>query len=106
MSSDPVWPEYDERTQAMVDAMVEAEERALAARKADLEDCDCKEGMFPTAGRPASRRSFLAATAAMAGGTTLGLAAGDFDKQVVGKRAIERIPGTGHEFEYQFQRFS
>ena len=75
MSSDSVWPEYDERTQAMVDAMVESEERALAARKTDLEDCDCKEGMFPTAGRPASRRSFLAATAAMAGGTTLGLAA-------------------------------
>ena len=75
MSSDSAWPEYDERTQAMVDAMVEAEERTLAARKAELEDCDCKEGMFPTAGRPASRRSFLAATAAMAGGTTLGLAA-------------------------------
>ena len=76
MSSDSVWPEYDERTQAMVDAMVESEERALAARKEELEDCDCKEGMFPSAGRPASRRSFLAATAAMAGGTTLGLAAG------------------------------
>ena len=75
MSNDPVWPEYDERTQAMVDAMVESEERTLAARKAELEDCDCKDGMFPTAGRPASRRSFLAATAAMAGGTTLGLAA-------------------------------
>ena len=74
MSSDSVWPEYNERTQAMADAMVEAEERTLAARKAELEDCDCKEGMFPTAGRPASRRSFLAATAAMAGGTTLGLA--------------------------------
>ena len=76
MSSDPVWPEYDERTRAMVDAMVEAEERALAARKAELEDCECKEGMFPTGGRPATRRSFLAASAAMAGGTTLGLAAG------------------------------
>ena len=76
MSSDPVWPEYDERTRAMIDAMVEAEERALAARKAELEDCECKEGMFPTGGRPATRRSFLAASAAVAGGTTLGLAAG------------------------------
>ena len=75
MSSDPVWPEYDERTRAMVDAMVEAEEQALAARKAALEDCECREGMFPSGGRPATRRSFLAATAAMAGGTTLGLAA-------------------------------
>ena len=72
MSSDPVWPEYDERTRAMVDAMVAAEQRALAARKAQLEDCACKEGMFPTGGRSATRRAFLA----VAGGTTLGLAAG------------------------------
>ena len=42
MSSHSVWPEYDERTQAMVDAMVEAEDRALAARKEELE-----EGLLP-----------------------------------------------------------
>lgn len=75
MRNDSGWPEYDERTRTMVDAMVEAEERALAARKAALEDCECKEGMFPSGGPPSSRRSFLTATAAMAGGATLGLGA-------------------------------
>ena len=72
MSSDSRWPEYDERTRAMVDAMVEAEDRALAARKPGFEECECQEGMFPTAGRPPTRRSFLTASAA---GTTLGLVA-------------------------------
>ena len=72
MSSDSRWPEYDERTRAMVDAMVEAEDRALAARKPEFEECECQEGMFPTAGRPPTRRSFLTASAA---GTTLGLVA-------------------------------
>ena len=72
MSSDSRWPEYDERTRAMVNAMVEAEDRALAARKPESEECECQEGMFPTAGRPPTRRSFLTASAA---GTTLGLVA-------------------------------
>jgi len=72
MSSDSRWPEYDERTRAMVNAMVEAEDRALAARKPEFEECECQEGMFPTAGRSPTRRSFLTASAA---GTTLGLVA-------------------------------
>ena len=72
MSSDSRWPEYDERTRAMVNAMVEAEDRALAAREPEFEECECQEGMFPTAGRPPTRRSFLTASAA---GTTLGLVA-------------------------------
>jgi len=49
---------YDDKAQRMADAMVAAEARAIADRKAALEDCECKEGLFPTAG-VTSRRRFL-----------------------------------------------
>ena len=68
--------EYDERGRRLVAELVEAEAHALARRKAEAEECECKEGMFPSAGMPAaSRRSFLGgAAAAAAGGVAAALA--------------------------------
>lgn len=52
---------------AQIKAMQEAEKRALLARKAELEECECREGMFPNP--IASRRSlFAGAAAAVAAG--------------------------------------
>ncbi len=51
-----------ERT-ARLDAMRVAERRLLAERKRALEGCDCKEGMFPNAGR---RRILFAAGSSLA----------------------------------------
>ncbi len=73
MTNDSRFEDYDEHAKAMAEGMVEAEQRALAARKADLEDCKCKEGMFPNAGGPTSRRAFLGKTAAVAGASVGGL---------------------------------
>lgn len=57
---------YDEKHRAQVDAMVKAEERYLAARRAELEDCDCKDGMFPNPGAAMGRRKFMLTGAALA----------------------------------------
>jgi sulfane dehydrogenase subunit SoxC len=57
---DPAW--YDEPARRMAEGLVEAERRMLAEKRR-LEDCDCKEGMFP---HP-SRRSLLRSAAALAG---------------------------------------
>ena len=54
---------YDEKTRLLVAGMIEAERRALAARKASDEDCPCKDGMFPNPGR---RRVLVAAGSALA----------------------------------------
>ena len=51
MSDPDLLDGYDERTRALVAGMIEAEQRALAERKRALEDCECKEGMFPSPGR-------------------------------------------------------
>lgn len=75
MISDSGFPEYDEKTRKLIEEMQRAEERAIARRKAEMEDCDCKEGMFPTGGAPSSRRRFLAGAAAVAGGTAAGFVA-------------------------------
>jgi len=56
---------YDEKTRAQAEAMVEAERRALARRRGELEDCDCKTGMFPNPGR---RNVLFAAGSALAAG--------------------------------------
>jgi sulfane dehydrogenase subunit SoxC len=64
---------YDERTRALVEAMIAAEERALVARRAELEDCACKEGMFPN---PSRRRVLFAAGSAMAVAAATALAPG------------------------------
>ncbi len=55
MSRTKSGPLYTDEQQRQVRAMVEAEEAHLSALRADKEDCDCKEGMFATAGR----RQFL-----------------------------------------------
>ena len=51
---------FDEDIRDTVKGMAEAEERAIQLRSEDVEDCPCKEGMFPAA----SRRSFLFGAAA------------------------------------------
>ena len=57
---DPAW--YDEPARRMAEGLVGAERRLLAERR-KLEDCDCKEGMFPNPGR----RALLRSAAALAG---------------------------------------
>jgi sulfane dehydrogenase subunit SoxC len=57
---DPAW--YDEPARRMAEGLVDAERRLLAERR-KLEDCDCKEGMFPDPGR----RALLRSAAALAG---------------------------------------
>lgn len=73
MATSPRISEYDDKARAMAEGLIEAEQRILAERKAKLENCECKEGMFPSAGQPSSRRSFLASATAVAGGTAAGL---------------------------------
>jgi sulfane dehydrogenase subunit SoxC len=58
--------DYDEKTRAQIEAMVEAERRALAKRRGELEACDCKAGMFPN---PCRRNVLFAAGSALAVGT-------------------------------------
>lgn len=56
---------FDARVQEQITAMRKAEERALLAKKQSLEECECREGMFPNP----DRRRFLVGAAAMATGT-------------------------------------
>ena len=62
---------YDERTRTQIAGMIEAERRALAARRAELEACSCKEGMFVNPGR---RKVLFAAGSALAAVATAGIA--------------------------------
>jgi sulfane dehydrogenase subunit SoxC len=57
---------YDEKSQRLADQMVLAEARHIAQRKAQDQDCDCKDGMFPQDG-VTDRRKFLFAAASIAG---------------------------------------
>lgn len=57
----------DERARRLIDGMVAAEEKHLAQRVNEDEECECKDGMFPS---HASRRKFL-----LAAGSTVGAAA-------------------------------
>jgi sulfane dehydrogenase subunit SoxC len=43
--------DYDEKLKSEIEARIEAERRMLGRRRQDVEDCACKAGMFPTAGR-------------------------------------------------------
>src|SRR6516165_10386862 len=54
---------YDEKTKTQVEAMIDAERRALARRGREPEDCSCKTGMFPHLGR---RSVLVAAGSALA----------------------------------------
>ena len=49
---------FDEHAQRMIAGMVAAETRHLSQRAGEKENCDCKDGMFPSH-VPASRRDFL-----------------------------------------------
>jgi sulfane dehydrogenase subunit SoxC len=64
---------YDERTRAVVEAMIEAEREALAQRREALEDCACKEGMFPN---PSRRRVLVAAGSTLAAAAAAALMPG------------------------------
>jgi sulfane dehydrogenase subunit SoxC len=81
MGSNSSNSDYDEETRALIQGMIEAEENAIASRKkqtaSEQEQCECKNGMFPTEGMPpvASRRQFLAATATGAAALAVGSAA-------------------------------
>jgi sulfane dehydrogenase subunit SoxC len=63
---------YDEKSRRMTEEMFMAEARQLAQR--EVQECDCKDGMFPRS--PASRRKFLfaAGSAASLAGSTAALA--------------------------------
>lgn len=58
---------YNQESQKYIETTIEAERRYLAARKAELENGECKEGMFPNPGKADSRRKFLIKSAALAG---------------------------------------
>ena len=58
---------YDQKTRKYIETSVEAERRYLAARKRQLENCECKEGMFPNPGKADGRRRFLINSVALAG---------------------------------------
>lgn len=62
--------DVDDGTRRQIEGMIEAEKRALQAQKAELEDCECKEGMFPNP-QPTRRSFFLATAAAAAAAGTL-----------------------------------
>ncbi|MGC1958888.1 MAG: hypothetical protein WA683_14765, partial [Pseudolabrys sp.] len=57
---------YDEKAQRMANAMIAVEARHMARRKAELEDCDCKKGMFATAGVTDRRKFLFAAGSSLA----------------------------------------
>jgi sulfane dehydrogenase subunit SoxC len=61
---------YDEAARRMAEGLVEAEQRILAEKR-QLEDCDCKAGMFPNP----SRRALLRGAAAVAGAAPVALLA-------------------------------
>lgn len=64
---------YDEHAQRMAEAMISAENRHIAERRIEQQDCDCKEGMFPRAGLT-SRRRFLFAAGSLAAVAPVGVA--------------------------------
>ena len=87
--------DYDEATRALIRGMVDAEAKAIAARKqqstTEEEPCECKNGMFPTDANPAltSRRQFL--TAAATGATAL----------AVGSAASAAVPAGSIDYPVQ-----
>jgi sulfane dehydrogenase subunit SoxC len=64
----------DDRTQRMIDEMIAAEARHLSQR-AEEDECECKNGMFPSYA-PTNRRNFLFAAGSSAGAAATALLAG------------------------------
>lgn len=63
--------QYDAQTRATIQSMIDAENRALATKQHNNDQCECKEGMFPsddlqTKSPQPGRRQFLAGAAASA----------------------------------------
>jgi len=67
-------PTIDDRTQRMIDDMIAAEARHLSPRATE-EECECKDGMFPSRA-PTNRRNFLFAAGSSAGAAATALLAG------------------------------
>jgi sulfane dehydrogenase subunit SoxC len=59
----------------MIDDMIAAEARHLSQRVTEEEDCECKDGMFPSRA-PTNRRNFLFAAGSSAGAAAAALLAG------------------------------
>jgi len=89
----------DEKTKCCIAAMIEAERVILARRRAELEDCACKSGMFPDPGR---RRALFAAGTALAAGVGSALAPARAGERKAPPGAVlrdvpddpTRVPGT------------
>jgi sulfane dehydrogenase subunit SoxC len=79
---------YDSKAQRMADQMVMAEARHIARRKAEEDQCECKEGMFPRA-QVTDRRKFLFA----AGSTLAGVVSAPALAQTADQKAP---PGAFH----------
>jgi sulfane dehydrogenase subunit SoxC len=63
MTNPDTLADHGEQVSAQIEAMIAAEQRALARRRQELEDCACKSGMFPSPGR---RSVLFAAGSALA----------------------------------------
>ncbi|MGE5773415.1 MAG: molybdopterin-dependent oxidoreductase, partial [Hyphomicrobiales bacterium] len=68
-------PKVDHHAQRMIDGMIAAEAQHLSQRTDEREDCDCKDGMFPSRA-PTDRRNFLFAAGSSAGAAAAALVAG------------------------------
>ena len=66
---------YNDKARRMIDAITAAEARHLAERRAQEEECACKDGMFPTRA-PTNRRAFLLAAGSTAGGAAAAVLGG------------------------------
>jgi sulfane dehydrogenase subunit SoxC len=78
----------DEAVRPIITGMIAAERRAMAARKRSLENCECREGMFPDPGRASRRNVLFAAGTVLATALTAARAAAAQSKTPAG--AVER----------------
>jgi sulfane dehydrogenase subunit SoxC len=74
LSTTPI-PTIDDRLQRTIDGMIAAEARHLSQRATEEEECECKDGMFPSRA-PTNRRNFLFAAGSSAGAAAAALLAG------------------------------
>ncbi|MEH6456999.1 MAG: sulfite dehydrogenase [Cocleimonas sp.] len=87
--------DYDSETRQLIQDLVDAEDRALTERRkkeeADLEECECRDGMFPNGKTSviANRRQFLAAAASGAAALA------------VGKTAYAEVPAGSMDYPIQ-----
>jgi sulfane dehydrogenase subunit SoxC len=89
LSTTPI-PTIDDRLQRTIDGMIAAEARHLSQRATEEEECECKDGMFPSR-EPTNRRNFL-----FAAGSTAGAAAAAL---VAGSAAAQQAPAGAKHFD-------